>query len=461
MIKPNYISYKDSAARVVQKENKFYRYIFKNYKTEYDHLMASGLYSELTKKELLVTHEEISIEEQDPEVYKLILPKQIVFQSYPFEWSYRQWRKAILAYLTINQIALKYGMILKDATPYNFYINADKAVMFDTSSFVFFKENDKWLAYKQFCEEFLSPVALMHYNGQNWGRLYLSQLRGMPLSFVSKQLPIKTWLNLTVLLHVHLHAKYIKQPLAANKIEGKGFSLEKVNSMISLIKNSVSSWKKPYLFKNHWAAYYENDIETEAYLNSKEELIRTWVSATKPASILDLGANTGRFSFIASAYTERVIALESDESCVDEMDKDLSLKKNNKIFPLIGDLSDPSPGLGLLNKETTPIFERAKSEMVLGLALIHHLYFTKDMSFNQIAEVFSKLSANYLIVEFIPKEDRKVKGLIQTKPQRAQDYNLESFKASLASYFEHMDTKTLTSSTRILILLKKLDEKLI
>ena len=71
-----------------------------------------------------------------------MLPQQLIFQSYPFEWSYNQWRKVILALLKINQISLKYGMILKDATPYNFSIIGCEAIMFDTTSFIFFKNND-------------------------------------------------------------------------------------------------------------------------------------------------------------------------------------------------------------------------------------------------------------------------------------------------------------------------------
>ena len=200
IIEPNNISYRDTAARVVKKESGYYRYIFHEYKAEYDHLMQSGLYEELTQKELLIEHQVIEVDTDDPKVYKLLLPTQIPFQSYPFEWSYTQWRKAILSYLRINNIALKYGMILKDATPYNFYLIGGKAVMFDTSSFMFFKENDKWIAYRQFCEEFLSPVALMHYNGAEWSKLTMANLRGMPLSFVSKQLPLKSWVKLTTLL---------------------------------------------------------------------------------------------------------------------------------------------------------------------------------------------------------------------------------------------------------------------
>jgi hypothetical protein len=163
MIEPNYKSYRDSSARVVAKENGYYRYIFSEYKAEYDHVMQSGLYEELTQKKLLIEHQEVTIDDSDPRIYKLLCPTQIPFQSYPFEWTYTQWRKAILAYLKINHISLKYGMVLKDATPYNFYLNGGKAVMFDTSSFMFFKDNDNWIAYRQFCEEFLSPFVLMHY----------------------------------------------------------------------------------------------------------------------------------------------------------------------------------------------------------------------------------------------------------------------------------------------------------
>jgi hypothetical protein len=225
MTRPNNISYRDSVARVVKKKSGYFRYIFQEYKEEYDHLMQSGLYQELVLIGLILEHQEIEIDTSDPKIYKLLYPTQILFQSYPFEWSYSQWRKAILAYLKINFIALKYGMILKDATPYNFYMKNGKVVMFDTSSFMFFKENDNWIAYRQFCEEFLSPIALMHYNGTEWSKLTITELRGMHLNFVSKQLPLKSWFNLTTLLHIHLHSNYSgKMYSTENKqINRKGF----------------------------------------------------------------------------------------------------------------------------------------------------------------------------------------------------------------------------------------------
>ena len=155
----NYLSFRDDAARVVKEGARYYRYIFNEYKAEYDHLINSGLYDALISEGVMIPHEEVNseplpsknIDHSFSNIYKKILPKQIGFQSYPFEWSFSQWLKAISTYLIINRLALKHGMILKDATPYNFYFESSKAIMFDTSSFTFFKNGDPWFAYRQFC----------------------------------------------------------------------------------------------------------------------------------------------------------------------------------------------------------------------------------------------------------------------------------------------------------------------
>jgi SAM-dependent methyltransferase len=456
MTEPNNISYRDTAARVVKKESGYYRYIFNEYKTEYDHLMQSGLYQELTQKELLIEHQEIQIDTDDPKVFKLLYPTQIPFQSYPFEWSYTQWRKAILAYLRINHIALKYGMILKDATPYNFYLIGGKTVMFDTSSFMFFNENDSWIAYRQFCEEFLSPVALMHYNGAEWSKLTMANLRGMPLSFVSKQLPIKSWFNLTTLLHIHLHSKYLgnNESKEIENKKNKGFTLEKIKSLQKMIFNTITTWNKSHQYTNHWSTYYENDIESQEYLKDKEATIRKWLEIIKPKSVLDLGANTGKFSFIAAEYAERVISLEGDENCVDEIEEKISIKNSN-VFTLLGNVAKPSPTIGFLNRGTESIYKRGSSDVVLGLALVHHLHISNRLSFEQISLIFASFSNEYLIVEFIPITDNKVQILINGKSINLMDYNENNFIKALSSWFLIKEAISLKESGRRLFLLEK------
>jgi hypothetical protein len=462
IIEPNNISYRDTAARVVNKKTGYYRYIFHEYKAEYDHLMESGLYHELNQKELLIEHQEIELDTDDPKVYKLLLPTQIPFQSYPFEWSYTQWRKAILAYLRINHIALKYGMILKDATPYNFYLTGGKAVMFDTSSFMFFKKNDSWIAYRQFCEEFLSPVALMHYNGAEWSKLTIANLRGIPLSFVSKQLPIKSWFNLTTLLHIHLHSKYSgnNESREIEKRKSKGFTLEKIKSLQKMIFKTISTWNKSHQFTNHWSTYYENDIESQEYLKDKEVIIRKWLEIIKPKSVIDLGANIGKFSFIAAEYAERVISLEGDEKCVDEIEEKITIKNSN-VFTLTGNITEPSPIIGFLNGRTESIYKRGCSDVVLGLALLHHLHISNKLSFEQISLLFARFSNEYLIVEFIPITDNKVRILIKGKTFNLMEYNEDHFIKALSSRFLIKEAINLIGSGRRLFLLEKRNKNLL
>jgi hypothetical protein len=435
--------------------------------------MQSGLYTALQTKGLIIAHEELNQAERikleqesrpnSDDVYCLLKPIQIAFQSYPFEWSYSQWRKAIIAYLKINQIALKFGMILKDATPYNFYLQGGKAILLDTSSFSFFKEGEHWVAYRQFCAEFLSPLALMHYNGQKWSRITKTHLRGLPLNFVSKQLPLKSWFNTTALLHIHLHSKYAnaegataeaKQALN-QKVKKEGFSKEKLASLMSMLLNTVTKWEKPYQFEKHWSEYYEQDIASEKYLVNKEEIVKKWLGQLQPASVIDLGANTGKFSFLAAPYTKRVIAMESDDICVDLMEEQIKKQKLTHVNVLMQELAETSPNLGVNGKEIASIFNRAKSDMVMALAVEHHLHIANQISFVQIAEMYSIFSSKYLITEFVPESDFKVQLLIKNRNKDLSSYTLELYKISLEKYFNIIEATKLDDSDRILILLQK------
>jgi hypothetical protein len=468
VLSPNSISYKDNSARVVKEGDTYYRYISMSYKSEYDHFIKSGLYQKLNQLGLLIQHKEVDFDinivtkenESQKQVYKKLLPTQIAFQSYPFEWSYGQWRKAIFTYLKINEIALQYGMILKDATPFNFFIEQGKAILLDTSSFIFFNEGDQWIAYRQFCSEFLGPLALMHYNGEKWSRISITQLRGFPLDFVSKHLPIKSWLNLSCLLHIHFHSKFSREAGTKLKLEkisitGKGFSKEKVRSLISLLISTVKKWKNPYPYEDHWANYYEKDINSSVYLKHKEEIISHWLEKIKPTRVLDLGANTGHFSLLASQFTCQVIAIEDAETCVDKIDQAAKKHGIKNIIALKNNLAEPTPNIGALRDEFGSIYKRAKSPMVLGLALTHHLHIKNQLSFEQIISMFAELSEMYTIIEFIPSSDNKVKLLNSTRFLDLSTYSEEEFKNSIELRFKIEEIIQLNGTERKLYIAKK------
>ncbi len=450
-ISPENFSFKDYSARVFEKEGIYYRAILPEYKAEYEHLMSSGLYAELVQSEFLNPHKEVKISTEH-KAYKILFPQQLNFLSLPFEWCYAQWRKVLLAHLEINLIALKYGMILKDATPYNFCQQGGKALLFDTSSFAFFKEPNYWNSYRQFCEEMLGPFALMHYRGMRWGRLTLASQQGLPLDFISQNLPLKSYLNLSCLLHLHLHAKSYQKP-GKNKDNSKGFSQEKLNEVFLLIKGTIQKWDTYHQYPNFWSEYYDIDIETEEYLNDKQETIKAYLQSCSVQSILDLGANTGKFSELACDYASRVIALEFDKKCVDQIEKKIEETGNIKLHTLLGDLSQTSPDFGLLGKEHSSIFKRAKSDLVLVLALVHHLSLTKMIPFELIADLVYEFSNRYVLIEFIEKTDRKVHQLLQNNPRYYP--SKEEFEVIIQRKFNLIQQKTLDKSVRTLYLLEK------
>jgi len=461
MISPNYISYKDPTARIIQKDGLYYRLISYNYKAEYDHLMHSGLYDQLSQEGLIISHTEIpnqivlDSDKSQNNLYKTLLPEQITFQSYPFEWSYSQWRKAMITFLQINLISLKFGMVLKDATPFNFYLKRGKAVLLDTSSFRFFLDGDKWNAYNQFCEMFLGPIVLMRYFGQKWSRFMRTQLRGLPLPFVSKMLPLKSWSNLNILLHIHLHCQYTKKNRASRE-KSTGFTIEKLISMIDMLLANIKKWEQPLYFENHWANYYAIEIESQNYLAHKEEVLNQWLNQLKPKRALDLGTNTGYFSFIAEKYCENTIALDSDDLCIDILDNATEKERKN-INPLVMNLTETTSNIGVLNKEYQSIYIRAKSDLVAALALIHHLYISNNLNFLLICEMLSMYTSKYVIVEFIPKSDSKVVLLMTGKSKDFNDYTIDNFTDSISTRFNIKKQIVLNDSERILFLLEKIN----
>jgi SAM-dependent methyltransferase len=221
-----------------------------------------------------------------------------------------------------------------------------------------------------------------------------------------------------------------------------------------MIFNTLFKWEKPHQFANHWSTYYENDIESPEYLKDKEATVRKWLEIIKPKSVIDLGANTGKFSFIAAEYAERVISIEGDEKCVDEIEMKITIKKSN-VFTLIGNVAKPSPTIGFLNSGTESIYKRGCSDVVLGLALGHHLHISNRLSFEQISLIFASFSNEYIIVEFIPITDNKVQILIKGKSINLMDYNEDNFIKALSSWFLIKEAISLKDSGRSLFLLEK------
>jgi hypothetical protein len=449
-------SFRDPDARVLKEDNRFVRYISIDYKDEFEHFLASGLYNELISDGLIIQHIEIELEISNKNWYKKILPEQIEFISYPFEWSYLQWRTFVMNYIRINLKALKFGMVLKDANPYNFYFEAGNIKLLDTTSFIFYNDRKRWIAYNDFISKIFGPFALMYYNGNIWANLLQAQLKGLPIGFISKQLPMKSWFNLNCFVHIHCLAFFGKKQIKTRENNPeKGLSIQKMELLFSSLYSTIKTWNASKEIISNWSNYYETGVESEEYKVSKAQIIDQWLSKLNVETILDLGANTGFFSFLSSNHSRRVLALEPDSYCVDEMCKQIERKNVSNVIPIVGSLTQPSPPLGILNNEVVSFYNRAKSDVVLSLALVHHLFIIENIPLLHIANMLVELTTNYLIIEFVPKKDSKVQIMINNKEGQYLSYDLIQFKRCFSSYFELLNEIRIEDSLRHLLLYKK------
>lgn len=446
-------SFKDPSGFVFKLNNTIYRQVNKSYCENYNILINNGLYEYLANDGYLISHEEThDVDFQTIEGYKIIKPKQISFISYPYEWCFDQLKDAALATLRIQQKALDFGMVLKDATPYNIQFLKGKPVFIDTLSFEKYITNHPWVAYKQFCEHFLAPLCLMHYTDIRLFQLLKTYIDGVPLDLTSRLLPAKSKLSFSILSHIHLHA--YSQKYYANKTvksEGK-LSLKGLQILVQNLINVTNSLtiKKQ---KTEWGFYYNNiNYIAESELH-KKTIVSSLLEKASPKTVWDFGSNTGLYSRIASEKGIETISFDIDEIAVNTNYKLVKEKKESNILPLILDLTNPSANIGWANNEKDNLERRGPANLIMALALIHHLAISNNVPLLQIASYFHRLG-KWLIIEFIPKSDSQFQRLLLSKKDIYLDYSCEQFESDFQCYFSIIERIPILGSERILYLMQ-------
>jgi hypothetical protein len=446
-------SYRDPSGFVFFKNGILYRQINKVFKNDFDFFIDSGLYTHLVDKRLLVSHQTVSENlTGSQDCYVILKPEFIPFISYPYEWCFDMLKEAALLTLEAAKEALNYKMMLKDASAYNVQLYRGKLIFIDTLSFERYDEQKPWIAYRQFCEHFFAPLALMHYLKEPLQNLFIAYPDGIPLNIASKLLPFKSRLNLHSYLHLHLQ-NFLPKKMRAKDEKSKSFSKKKMENLLQSLEQAIQSFSFSPA-RTAWSNYYTEANQRGDYVSAKKQIIGDWIKTLNVNTILDAGANEGEFSELAANLSTYVISTDSDRSSIRSLYKRVKQKNIPNICPLVMDLSSPSPAMGFNNKEWLPFFERAKVDVILALALIHHLVLLKNIPFDKIAEMFSSIG-RYLIIEFVPKEDEKVQLLIQQKENKCHDYTREAFTKSFSQYFSVMDQRNIGGSKRTLYLLKR------
>jgi hypothetical protein len=441
-------SFKDPAGFVFEADGKFYRQVNQYYAIQYRQLMDSGLYAQLVKNGWLVSHEEINENlTQDPSWYTTILPEPVNYISYPYEWCFAQLKDAALLTLKILRQSLEYGMILKDATPFNIQFHKGRPIFIDTLSFDIYNPQQPWIAYRQFCQCFLFPLYLEHYLKSDIPKILAAYINGIPNDIIAKLLPLKSRLNLGVWLHVYLQNTTMISD-KGNKAAAK-FSKKKLIDLVSHLENIIRNFPADKSYKTTWSNYYDDTILSRQYVEEKEKIVLEMCGKTGAGSVLDLGANTGHFSKKLAAQGMSVVATDTDSRCINKLYLDTTKNNSLNILPLVVDVANPSPAIGFNNTERAAFHDRIQTELVMALALIHHLVIGRNIPISALAGYFRRI-APQLIIEFVPKQDEKVKQMLSTRPDVFADYDQDHFENAFSAYFTIVDQVKIPGTERIL-----------
>jgi hypothetical protein len=450
-------SFRDPSGFLFTRGGILFRQVNQSYAKTYDTFLSSGLYKELINRGYLVSHQEVNITPDDPtRMYKIIQPDPVPFISYPYEWCFSQLKDAALLTLEINKLALNNGMILKDASAFNIQFLDGKPILIDTLSFDIYRNGNAWDGYRQFCQHFLAPLALASFVDIRLIQLSKVYIDGIPLDIASRLLPTKTRLGFSGLsIHIHLHAR-IQQQYAGKQTpptENIRLNKETLLNLLNGLTKTIQSLKwQPK--GTEWGDYYNATNYSDESLGIKGEIVGAFIERVNPSTVLDLGANTGLFSQEASKRGVFTVASDIDPAAVEKNYLTIRSHHDKKMLPLVMDLTNPSPALGWANQERESFCQRAPVDMVIALALIHHLAISNNLPLLSIAQFFASIS-KWAVVEFVPKSDSQVKRLLSTRKDIFDTYTEDGLEKAFSENFKLEKKESIPDSKRILYLFKR------
>jgi ribosomal protein L11 methylase PrmA len=447
-------SFRDPSGFVFSRAGVLYRQVNRVFQDEFEAVTSSGLYDDLARQRLLIPHQTVGLElAATAEAAVVLQPEPVEFISYPYEWSFGQLRDAALLTLDIQERALVRGMTLRDASAYNVQFHAGRPVFIDTLSFEPRKEGAPWQAYRQFCEHFLVPLALMSRVDIQLGSLLRTGLDGIPLELGQRLLGGRSWRSLGLLFHVRLHAmaqrRYRDRPPGPSA--QRAVSAQTVLGLVRSLRSVVEglTWNPG---GTEWSDYTSDNNYTDEAARSKRELVTGMLRDRGARTVWDLGANTGEYSRAVRALGPRVVAFDLDPAAVERNYRRVRAEGEAGILPLRMDLTNPSPALGWAHRERMSLEERGPADALLALALVHHLAIGHNLPLERVAGFFARLGRT-LVIEFVPKSDSQVQRMLRSRADIFPCYTREGFEAAFGSSFRIDAVQPVAGSERLLYLM--------
>ncbi|WP_417351906.1 class I SAM-dependent methyltransferase [Flavobacterium alkalisoli] len=450
-------SFRDPSGYIFTENDTVLRQVNPVYFKQYNSLKNKGFYDKLFKAGLLIPHEEVKADENGI----VIRPENIPFFSYPYEWSFNQYKHAALHTLKLQKYCIQNGYSLKDATAFNITFHKGKPVFVDSLSFDYYTEGEPWRAYRQFLMHFFAPLLLAKYYGNDILKLLMQHIDGIPLDKAAKMLPFKCRFSPVIYTNIYLTAKYdakYSNSVGAEKERKINISKEAQIKILDSLYNYIKDFELNE--KTEWKDYYSiTNYDAEAF-DYKKDLVRKWYGSVNASKLIDFGGNDGTFSRVLKDLAEEILVTDIDPNAVDQNYLQVLKNKESNILPLVSDLVNPVPGIGLNNAERDSLLDRIKKgnyDVAMALALIHHISLTGNVPFSMSANLFASLTP-YLIIEFPDRGDSWVDFLLNSKREfkgHFDGYNITDFEKEYSVYFDIVEKQLIPNTQRTMYLLKR------
>ena len=450
-------SFRDRNGRVYVGAGRIFRGLSQQALDNFQSLRQTRFYSDLLAAGAIVASEEIGRPDWAAELdwSGWLEHQRVPFISYPYEWTFSMLRDAAALQLRVLEAALLEGWTMKDASPYNVQFVAGKPVFIDIPSFEPWVDGSPWSGYRQFCELYLFPLMIQAYRGLDFQPFLRARMDGIPVQSAAGIFGLRDTLRPGIFSHVRLHSllerKYGKSSRDIRTEMGSaGFNrdlvLANVRKLLRLVQRL--EWRGA---GSEWADYADFHNYSEADHAVKGAFVERAVQGCKAQLTWDLGCNTGRFSRLAAKHCAQIVSMDADHLAVDRLYLDPQVRQEGHILPLVQNLVDPSPSWGWNHAERRTLEQRGKPDLVLCLALLHHVVIGANLPLDAFLDWLSQLGAR-VVIEFVDREDEKVQQLLLNRREPNHDYELAHFESSLGSRFQVLERLPLGAGKRILYL---------
>lgn len=372
---------------------------------------------------------------------------RIPFVSYPYEWTFSMLKDAALLQLDLLARALDEGVTIKDATPFNIQFIEGRPVFIDIGSFEPYQSGEPWIGYRQFTRQFLFPLMMRAWAGvpfQPWMR---GDMEGPTAADMKSLLSGFKRLRPAALMHISLQARMEKRMSGApvrSALGSAGFTKEMISTNLAKLTRLVRSLEWSHDDRG-WVGYqeYEHVVRDREH---KARFLGEVLTSVHPSRVLDLGANDAYFTELAAGTGATAIAVDGDESVLDEV-----YRRGSPVSVVLSDLNNPSPAQGWSESERRGLTDRADPGLVIAYGLIHHLVYTASVPPAEVVRWLAGFGCPAAI-EFVGPDDPMVAKLTANKlegelhPGRTRS----EFETIVGANFSVASRMELPGATRVL-----------